>query len=77
MKYWLTFISSALDMEQGGLTYYKGVTTSTLFRRITYDSTQNQLKDQCFDRAKKWNNTYEYGLFDNVTGAEVPPSTLL
>ncbi len=65
------FISSAMDQEQGGKTFYKGVTTSTKYRRITYNASQVQIKDACYDKSKKWSNTYEYGLYDNVTGAEV------
>ena len=60
-----------MDNEQGGKLFYKGVTTSTLYKRMTYNASQVKIKDACYDKSKKWSNTYEYGLYDNVTGAEV------
>ena len=32
---------------------------------------QHKLETKCFDRSKEWNNTWDYNLYDNVTGAEV------
>ena len=70
------FISSNVDYEMGDgsgtKVFYQGVTDENKYRRriLAADGT-TALDTQCFDRSKEWNNTWDYNLYDNVTGAEV------
>ena len=70
------FISSNVDYEMGDgsgtKVFYQGVTDETKYRRrILAGDGVTPLDTQCFDRSKEWNNTWDYNLYDNVTGAEV------
>lgn len=70
------FISSNIDYEMGDgsgtKVFYQGVTDETKYRRrILAGDGSTALDTQCFDRSKEWNNTWDYNLYDNVTGAEV------
>ena len=68
------FVSSNMDYEMGAggaKVFYQGVTDETKYRRriLAADGT-TAIETKCYDRSKQWANTYEYNLYDNVTGAE-------
>ena len=72
------FVTSLNDQDLGFPIVYQGVTDETKYRRRTLQASNNAVLDtSCFDRSKQWANTYDYNLYDNVTGAEVTISVLL
>ena len=68
------FVSSNMDNEDGNKVFYRGITSSTNYRRFKYNAAEVLVADKCYDRSKQWANTHAYGLFDNVTGAEIAVS---
>ena len=68
------FVSSNMDYEMGAggaKVFYQGVTDETKYRRrILASNGSTIIETKCYDRSKQWANTYEYNLYDNVTGAE-------
>ena len=66
------FVSSNMDYEMGAggdKVFYQGVTDETKYRRRMPANT-TVIETKCYDRSKQWANTYEYNLYDNVTGVE-------
>ena len=68
------FVTKMYDYSSGNpvVVYYRGVTDGTEYFRETLNSSFVQTATACYDRSKQWSNVYRYGLYDNVTGAEVP-----
>ena len=65
------YVGSNLDQEDGSKVYYKGITSETEYKREKYNAAQALQVTRCYDRTKEWSNVYDYGLYDNATGAEV------
>jgi hypothetical protein len=70
------FISSNIDYEMGDgsgtKVFYQGVTDETKYRRRTLAGDgSTALQTECYDKTKQWANTWDYNLYDNVTGEEV------
>ena len=65
------YVGSNMDNEDGNKVYYKGITSETEYKREKYNASEVLQVTRCYDRTKEWKNVYDYGLYDNVTGAEV------
>ena len=65
------YVGSNMDNEDGNKVYYKGITSETEYKREKYNASEVLQVTRCYDRTKEWKNVYDYGLYDNVTGAEI------
>ncbi len=65
------YVGSNMDYENNAKVYYKGITSETEYLREKYNAAEALQVSTCYDRTKEWNNVYDYGLYDNVTGTEV------
>ena len=66
------FVSTNQDYELNTTVLYQGVTDANRYRRKTIRTSDNVTLDtSCYDRSKQWANTYDYNLYDNITGAGI------